>query len=66
MDLDEGIESLASLKQSIQDSEASLRQMKETIAVVRARLKQQSQTAPNGPGAANRKHSYLNAAGGGG
>jgi hypothetical protein len=39
MDTYEGTESLASLKQSIHDSEVSLRKMKETIEVVDARLR---------------------------
>ncbi len=46
MDRDEGMNSLALLKQSIEDSEATLRQMKQTIEVVDARLKQHSQTQP--------------------
>jgi len=39
MDADEAQKNLASLQQSIQDSEASLRQLKQTIQAVDARLK---------------------------
>jgi prefoldin subunit 5 len=39
MQRDEGTKNIASLKQSIQDSEASLRQLKQTIEAVDARLK---------------------------
>jgi hypothetical protein len=39
VDADESMKNLASLKQSLQDSEAFLRQMKQTIQVVDARLK---------------------------
>ncbi|MGZ4965392.1 MAG: hypothetical protein ACXWC8_22790 [Limisphaerales bacterium] len=45
MERDEGMNTLASLKQSIEDSEASLRQLKQTIEVVDARLRQHSQRA---------------------
>jgi hypothetical protein len=66
MDPDEGMNSVASLKQSIRDSEASLRQMKQTIRVVDARLKQQSHADTNKPRSAKMERSYLNAAAGGG
>lgn len=62
MNSDERMNSLASLKQSIIDSEASLRQMKQTIEVVDARLRRHDDT----PNEALLRSPYLKAAEGGG
>jgi hypothetical protein len=53
MDPDEGLNNLASLKYSIQQSEASIRQMKQTIEVVDARLRRSPQSD-------NRRESVFN------
>lgn len=68
MDSDDRINSLASLKQSIMDSEASLRQMKQTIEVVDARLRQHSEhhADAHSHSEQQRQATYLNAADGGG